>query len=165
MINSRAKQACDHCKAQKVRCDSVGGEDCSQCIDRNIDCVRSPPLKRGRKPKACTEASGEGAKVSGLVPLENFYFNSFSSISQKYLSKRIQCFNAILPFYPFFRFKLDRTCCRKRSDSFSHFVAALAVEVWNTFHQEHFAWPDVKDQALVLSYIEHALVIAYGKLI
>jgi hypothetical protein len=113
MMNSRSKQACDHCKAQKVRCDSIAGEDCSQCLDRNIDCVRSPPLKRGRKPKALTEGSSEASKVSGLVPLENFYFNSFSSISQKYLTKRIQCFTMILPFYPFFKFKLDGTMTRE----------------------------------------------------
>src|SRR4051812_45956447 len=91
----RAKQACDNCKLHKVKCDGFGSA-CSQCSKKKIDCVHSPPLKRGRKTK------GENPEPAQKIPRVQVCNQEYIFTSSAPSSLRIQQFLGISQFYPFF---------------------------------------------------------------
>lgn len=99
----RAKQACVNCKLHKVKCDGTVTEPCTQCIKKRIECVHSPPLKRGRKLK--TEPTGEiSMRQAPMLAPRNWYETAPNAT---HFQSRIQMFLDISQFYPFFRFQAD----------------------------------------------------------
>jgi hypothetical protein len=61
--NHNARRACDRCKAGKSRCErSDLDKPCDRCAKARIDCVTSPSLPMGRRPKI---------PINGAPPLES----------------------------------------------------------------------------------------------
>ncbi|KAK4623535.1 ABC-transporter-regulating transcription factor [Fulvia fulva] len=51
----RAWQACDHCRARKIRCNGETADTpCPNCIDRGVDCVTTISQRRRRRPIGTT---------------------------------------------------------------------------------------------------------------
>jgi hypothetical protein len=133
----RSKSACDHCKIHKVKCDSSENEPCSQCVKKKLECLHSPPLKRGRKLSKSEPQPNEGQ----ARPLHWFHPTQPQA--------RVQNFMGIAHFFPFFSFQVDNK---------------IAEEVWSTlyFRKHKCNLLNATSHEVVLNYIEHSIVFAYG---
>jgi hypothetical protein len=151
MRAKRAKQAFVNCKLHKVKCDGSVTEPCTQCQKKRIECVHSPPLKRGRKLKTEVPVGENVSSKPNLAPRSwyNNYDSIFPTNTMSSYQARIQSFLDISQFYPFFTLRLD---------------GKIAAEVWNTLYSRSLQsnLVNAADQALLLSYLEHALAFGYG---
>lgn len=108
MRAKRAKQACVNCKLHKVKCDGSATEPCTQCLKKRIECVHSPPLKRGRKLKSEVPPVENTKQTPILAPRNWYNFESTQpNNNMSCYQSRAQLFLEISQFYPFFRFQLD----------------------------------------------------------
>lgn len=105
----RAKQACVNCKLHKVKCDGSVTEPCTQCLKKKIECVHSPPLKRGRKLKSEVSVGDTSSKLAPSLAPRNWpsYEPVHPTSTMSCYQARIQLFLDISQFYPFFSFHLD----------------------------------------------------------